>query len=80
MENYNHNLVNQMISLLNSINDNILSLTGVLKDTGLLGEDEGKDKDKARFDDEMAIDITYTSLDQEVQKTHLQEAKENQKA
>ena len=27
LENYNHNQANQMISLLNSINDNILSLT-----------------------------------------------------
>ena len=32
LENYNHNLSNQMISLLNLINENILSLTGWLKD------------------------------------------------
>ena len=32
LENYNHNLVNQMISLLSSINNNIISLMGWIKD------------------------------------------------
>ena len=70
LENYNHNLANQMISLLNSINGNILSLTSFLKDRGFLGEEDGKDRGKARSKDEMAMDITYTSMDQEVHKTH----------
>ena len=69
MENYNHNLSNQMISLLNSINDNILSLTGVLKDRGLLGDEDGKDRGKARSKDESAMDITYTCPNQDVHRT-----------
>ena len=69
LENYNHNQVNKMISLLNSINDNILSLTIFLKDRGFLGGEDGKDRGKTRSKDEMAMDITYTSLDQEVHKT-----------
>ena len=77
MENYNHNLVNQMITLLNLMNDNIISLTCVLKDRGLLGKEDGNDRGRARSDDEMAIDITYTSRDQDVQKTQEQVAKEN---
>ena len=32
LENYNHNLVNQVISLLNSINNNIIYLTIWIKD------------------------------------------------
>ena len=58
-----------MTSLLNSINDNILSLTSFLKDRGLLGDEDGKDRGKARSKDEMAMDITYTSLDQDVHRT-----------
>ena len=58
-----------MISFLNLINDNILSLTGLLKDRGLLGDKDGKDRGKARSEDEIAMDITYTSLDQDVHRT-----------
>lgn len=63
LENYNHNLANQMISLLNSINDNILSLSGDLKDRGMLAGEDGKDKGKARSDDDKATNSTFTSLD-----------------
>ena len=66
-----------MISLLNLINDNILSLTGLLKERGLLGDEDGKDRGKARYEDEMAMDITYTSPNQEVNKTQQKEAEEN---
>ena len=69
-----------MISLLNLINDNILSLTSFLKDRALLGDEDGKDRGKARFEDEMATDITYTILDQEVHKMQQQEAEENRMA
>ena len=51
LKNYNHNLANQMISILNSINDNILSLTGVLKARGLLHENEEKDRGRARMEE-----------------------------
>ena len=65
-----------MISLLNLINDNVLSLTSLIKDRGLLGDEEGKDRGKSRFDDETNIDITYSCLDQDAHSTQQQEAKE----
>lgn len=68
LENYNHNLANQMISLLSSINDNILSLTSVLKDRGLLDGEDGKDRGRARSNDDKATNFTFTSLDQEIEK------------
>ena len=52
-----------MISLFNSINNNILSLIGVLKVKGLLDEEDDKDRGRARTDEDVATDITYTSLD-----------------
>jgi hypothetical protein len=54
-----------MISLLNSINDNIMSLTSVLKARGLLDEDDDKDKGRAKIDEDVAIDITFASMDQD---------------
>lgn len=80
LENYNHNLVNQMISILNSINENILSLTGVLKARGLLDEDDDKDRGRDRTDEDVATDITFTSMDQDMQKTHEKMAEETHKA
>ena len=70
LENYNHSLANQMISLLNSINDNILSSIGVLKVRDLLDEDGDKDRGRARTNEDVAIDITFASMDQDTQKTH----------
>ena len=58
-----------MISILNSINDNILSLTGMLKARGLLDESEDKDRERARMEEDMVIEITFSSLDWEAQKT-----------
>ena len=55
-----------MISLINLINDNILSLIGVLKVRGLLDEDDDKDKGRARTNEDVATDITFTSMDQVV--------------
>ena len=62
LENYNHNLASQMISLLSKINDNILSLLGELKDKGLLVGEEGQNRGKTRTDDDKATDSTFTSL------------------
>ena len=50
-----------MISLLGTINDNILSLLGNLKDRNLLVEEEGQNRDKA-------TDSTFTTLEQELVK------------
>ena len=69
-----------MILLLNLINDNVLYLTGLIKDRGLLGDEEGNDKGKSRSDDETTTDITYSFLDQDGHRTQQQEAEENQMA
>ena len=45
LENYNHNLSNQMISLLSSINNNVMSLTGWIKDRGMQEEEDDFAKD-----------------------------------
>ena len=68
LENYNHNLESQMISLLSSMNDNIISLLGKLKDRNLLVEEEGHNRDKARSDEDKAKDSTLMSLNQDVAK------------
>ena len=79
LENYNHNLANQMISILNSINDNILSLTTMLKSRGLLDESEDKDRERARMEEDVMIEITFSSLDQEGQKIQEQMVEETHK-
>ncbi len=58
LENYNHNLANQMISILNSINDSI-----ILKARGLLNESEDKDRERAKVEEDVAIEITFSSID-----------------
>ena len=58
IENYNHNLASQMISLLASINDNILSLSGKLKDRNQLEEGFYQNRDKDRLEDDKATDST----------------------
>ena len=58
LENYNHNLANQMISLLSSINNNIISLTGWIKDRDKQEDEEGKDREEARLEDDTAKDNT----------------------
>ena len=77
--NYNHNLASQMISLLGMINDNILSLSGNLKDRNLLVEEEGQNRDKARSDEDKATDSTFTTLEQDLAKVQDQTAEEQQK-
>ena len=58
LENYNHNLANQMITLLSSINNNIISLTGWIKDRDMQEDEEGKDKEEAKLGDNTAKDNT----------------------
>ena len=58
LENYNHNLANQMITLLSSINNNIISLIGWIKDRGMQEDEEGKDREEAKLEDDTAKDIT----------------------
>ena len=54
LEDYNHNLVNHMFSLLSSINNNIISLTGWIKDREMKDEEKGKDREEARTKDDSA--------------------------
>ena len=58
LENYNHNLVNQMISLLSSINNNIISFTGWIKDKEKQKDEQGKYTKEARLEDGTAKDNT----------------------
>ena len=58
LENYNHNLVNHMFSLLSSINNNIISLTGWIKDRETQDEEKGKDREEAKMKDDFAKDNT----------------------
>ena len=76
IENYNHNLANQMISLLASINDNILSLSGNLRERNQLVEEEDQNRDKDRIDDDKAMDNTR---EQDFEKSHEYKAEEQQK-
>ena len=58
IENYNHNQASQMISLLASINDNILSLSGNFTDRNQLKEEEDQNRDKDRPDEDNTTDNT----------------------
>ena len=76
LKNYNHNLANQMLSLLCSINDNITSLTSWVKDREGQEEEIGKDREEAKS----AKDNTFPDQDQMDQKAQQMEAEENQLA
>ena len=80
LENYNHNLVNQMFSLLSSINNNIISLMGWIKDREMQEEEKGKDREEARTKENSAKDNTIPNQDQEDQRAQQLEAEENQLA
>ena len=64
LENYNHNLANQMISLLNSINNNIISLTSWIKDRDTQEDEQGNDMEEARLEDDSTKDNTTLNQDQ----------------
>ena len=64
LENYNHNLANQMLSMLSTINDNVTSLTSWVKDREGHEEEIGKDREEAKA----TKDNTFPILDQEDQK------------
>ena len=80
LENYNHNLANEMISLLSSINNNIISLMGWIKDKDMQDDEEGKDREEARLEDDSAKDNTTPEQVQEDQKAQQMEVEENQMA
>ena len=76
IENYNHNLASQMISLLALINDNILSLSGNLIDRNQLEEEEDQNRDKDRLDEDKA---TENTLVQDLANIQDHKAEEQQK-
>ena len=69
-----------MISILNSLNDNITSVVGKLKARGFLEDNEEKEKFKDRMDEGTTMDITNSHLDRTSLKNQEQMAKEIQKA
>ena len=77
MENYNQILANHMISILNSMNDNIQTLTGVLEARGVLDKNDGLERDTARSTEDGANE---TRVDQVVQKTQEHKEEDTQEA
>jgi len=57
-----------MFSLLISINNNIISLMGWIKDRDTQDDEEGKDREETRLEDDSAKDNTTPNQDQEVQR------------
>ena len=66
MENYNQILANHMISILNLMNDNIQTLTGVFEGRGVLDKNDGMERGTTRSTTE---GTTETRVDQDVEKT-----------
>ena len=64
LEKYNHNMANQMLTILNSLIENIVNLGGKLKAWGYLVEKYGKDKGKEKIEEDTIMDITQSHLDQ----------------
>ena len=73
IENYNHNLASQMISLLATINDNILSLSGNCKDRNQQEEGGNQNRDKDRMDDDKT---TVSTMEQDLANAQDQIAEE----
>ena len=57
-----------MFSLLSSINNNIISLTGWIKDKEMQDEEKGKDREEARKKEKSTKDNTIPDQDQEDQR------------
>ena len=77
LENYNQILANHMISILNSINDNIQTLTGVLEARGVLEKKAGEESETARSAKDGANEI---KVDQDAEKSQEQKEEDNQEA
>ena len=80
LENYNHNMANQIISILNSLNENIVPLARKLKTSGFQEDNEEKDKEKDRMEEDTITDITHSHLDWTYLKNHKKMVEEFQKA
>lgn len=63
LETYNHSMANQMISIMNCLNENIITLTGKLKARGVVVENEENDKGEDRMEEDTIMYITQSHLD-----------------
>ena len=62
MESFSHNLANQMLTILNTLNQNIVNLGGMLKSSGHHVEKNEKDKANTRIKEEI-MDATNSFFD-----------------
>ena len=76
MENYNQTLANHMISILNLMNDNIQSITGVLEARGVLENDEGKESGNARTAEEGTTEIREDQAEEKSQEKKEEDSQE----
>lgn len=63
LETFNHNMANQMLTILNSLNENIISLGDKLKSRGFIMEKDWKDNDEDKMEEDTIMDITQSHLD-----------------
>ena len=77
LDNHYQILVNHMISILNSMNDNIQTLTGVLQARGVLEKKPGEDSETIKPTENGSNDIR---VEQEEEKTQEQKEEDNQDA
>ena len=75
IEKFNFSMVDQMLSIRKSLNENIVSLSGKLKARGLVVEEEKKDNEEDSMEEGSIIEITQSHLDQSYynDKEHLEE-------
>lgn len=69
LETINHTMANQMLTIMKSLSENIVSLGGKMKARGLVVEKDGKDNEEDRMDEDTITDITQSHLDQSCEKT-----------
>ena len=62
MESFNQNLANQMLTILNTLNENIINLGGMLKTRGLGVEMNEKDNDDTKLTEEL-MDVSKSFMD-----------------
>ena len=80
IENYNHNLASQMITLLATINDNILSLLGKSKDRDQQEEGGNQNREKDRKDDDKPTGSTIEQVLASAQDQNAEEQQERAEA
>ena len=64
MENFNINMANQMLKILNFLNDYIVSLYGMLKAKEFVVDEEGNSIEEDRMEEDTITDIIQSHKDQ----------------